>query len=276
MTFAFTQQDTGQPTTPTPYPDGLIVHQVDGATIYPEAFTGVRPVETQDAWYNHFGFYFNLDEYSEGWSWYGVDYLGGWLYGELAMILMWVVVFTWIALPFLPGVNPRRFRAFLGWAGCITLGAAGMFLLGSDIDGDLIAFNSVIVPAGLLYWWSSSSARSWRARTLRIAVAAILLLFPWLPLGLLIPVWHSDEAIWATACFATMLPLALSKRTDLMDGPQRWLVASVPILFFFIALVGDQVANRFPIAWASHAIPMIIAAFLVLRPGTKPARPAIA
>lgn len=267
------QQGVGEPTTPTPYPDGLIIHHADGTITYSDAYTGERVVQWGDEWYHSLGFASAPDL---DWAWYGFSLFEHRLFDELLLISFWLMLLSWLALPLLPGLNPRRYRAYLGWTGCITIAMAAITLLTADNDWESIELSFPVIPAGLLFWWTSCAATSWRARTARVGVAAALLLFPWLPLALLGSTWFREEAIWGAVCFAAMLPLALSQRTDLMHGKQGWLVASVPILFFLTNLVGVSNGGGPFSPWASHAIPMAIAAFLLLRPRATLARPAVA
>ena len=251
------QQGAGEPTTPTPYPDGLIVHHADGTITYPDAYTGERVVQWGDEWFHSLGFYFDRDY---GWEWLGFNLFDHWFAGELELIFFSLVVVTWLVLPFLPGLRPRRLRASFGWAGCITVGTAAFTLLTADSSWEDLELSFPIIPAGLLFWWSSSAPTAWRARTWRVGLAAVLLLFPWIPLGILESDWYRDEAIWGAACFAAMLPLALNRRVDLLQGAQRWVIACIPILFFLVNLL-DPTPSFSP--WASHALPMAIALFLV-------------
>jgi hypothetical protein len=249
------QQSGDGPTTPTPYPDGLITHHADGTITYPDAYTGERVMQWGDEWYHSLGFYLGRDS---GWEWYGFKLFDNGFINELLTIATWLVLLTWLALPFLPGMSPRHFCAYLGWAGCVTLGTSALVLLIAHNHWEDLELSFPIIPAGLLFWWSSSAATSWRARAWRISLAAVLLLFPWLPLGILASDWYSDAAIWGSICFAAMLPLALSRRADLMQGALRWMVAVVPPLLFFGGL-STRFSGWIISPWVSHAIPMAIA-----------------
>jgi hypothetical protein len=207
------QTPQGEPTTPTPYPDGLIIHHADGTSTYPDAYTGVRPVEVPDAWYHSFGFYYRPeDEYSlEYWEWYGPEMFDSELAQYALFLLCVVFVFGGASLAVIYWLRRGLLRSVASLAAWSGLLLAALFIVTiAEYEGDS-EFALAIPPIAGLLLFLARPARSLLRALLRYSSLTSLVVFPEIILGALDPEYYgiSRFELIAALSWAALAPLAL-------------------------------------------------------------------
>lgn len=228
------QQPIGEPTTPTPYPDGLVLHQVDGPTIYPEAYTGVRPAEVPDAWYHPLGFhYVSGDGYYGGyWMWYGPEWFQWEVAGLVLAFLAIVFIFGGASLALIYKVRPDLLRpsaALFAWSGVLLIALALVTI--AEYQGDA-EYTLAMLPIAGLILFLARPARSLLRGLVRYSLLTALFVFPDLIFFVLEPdyEWGHFE-LFATVAWVALAPLALWVEADKVTPSetklrQRFLIAA--------------------------------------------------
>lgn len=238
------QQPIGEPTTPTPYPDGLIIHHADGSTTYPEAYTGVRPIEVPDAWYHSFGFYYRPeDDYSlEYWEWYGPE----WFDSEFTLYALFLLsvgfVFGGASLAMIYWLRRGLLRSVASVAAWSGLLLAALYIVTiAEYEGDS-EFALAIPPLAGLLLFLARPARSLLRALLRYASLTLLVVFPEIILGVLDSEFYgiSRFEFIAALSWVSLAPLALRFEADTVAPGEmilrhRFLVAAglPPIAVWF-------------------------------------------
>lgn len=207
------QQSGDGPTTPTPYPDGLVVHHVDGETFYPEAYTGVRPPVEEEAWYHALGFHYDASlDFPEFamWEWWGIEWPNVEPPRALVDLLFLCFVYGPLLLPILFWVRSDRLRpvaSLLGWVG-VCFAAVLIWYDDGDMDFVDLARFAMLCAVSLLFL--ARSARSVLRGALRYAAFSALVCFPGVVLAVIDPgTWMSDEILLSLGAWVVLLPLAL-------------------------------------------------------------------
>lgn len=209
MTHALPMQ-SGEPTTPTPYPDGLIVHHADGSVEYPEAYTGSIPAQPVDAWYQRLGFYHEpADEHFDGWwEWFGMNFLDWENVEPLGSILMYA--FAWVGTLFAFIYWAKRdllplAAGILAWSGLLL---SALILFSWDEDGPF--FTQLLIPIASLSLFLARPAKSRRWAYARYAMLTAALGFPDAILAVLgADIWWNGSFMYACMGWIALAPLAL-------------------------------------------------------------------
>jgi hypothetical protein len=284
MNPASMQQSTGDATTPTPYPDGLITHHADGTATYPEAYTGVRPVEPMDEWYHFFGFHYHTeDDYSwDMWSWGGLDWINWESVEQLFGLPMFTLLVGGMLFPLIYWARRDLFQplvSLVAWSGILI---SAVLIMVSDNDMLEADGAQLIMPIATLLLVLNRPSRSFRTALLRYAVLTTLFAFPSMILAVLDPdTWMSQLYVFALVAWAAVTPLAL--RVGSTDGKPRAIRVRNGITFVagFLPMALLLATDSFDAAaWkCSHLLVAALSLFAwisILRSGVPPQRGVLA
>ncbi len=265
MSAARFQQSGEGPTTPTPYPDGLITHHADGTITYPDAYTGERFVQPGDEWYHAFGFHYDAShdfpDYAM-WEWWGI----GWPKAEppqaLVDLLFLCFVYGSLLLPILCWARSNRLQpaaSLLAWVGVCFSAVLIWFDDGDMYFVDLARFT-MLCAASLLFL--ARPARSVLRGVLRYVAFSALLCFPGVVLAVIDPgTWMSNKILLSFGAWAALLPLAVlpevncSKQELAAFRRRGLLVASIlPVSSYYLENAWGVRASQAFLPWVIIAL----------------------